>query len=329
VSLHSHTSYSKESLAFIQEYAERWPVLRWAFERQCKRSRVPVDLAKAYWTPPLTPKLAYETESNQIRNRMEWTVPFGKAIFHLGIHNLPSHQASELVDELHDWTQNPCPQELGELLASLDQIPAVLVVFNHPLWDLCGLGRQRYSEVLNKFLQDNVRFLHAFEMNATRGWNENNAVLQLAECWQRVIVSGGDRHGCEPSGALNLTCAASFPEFVHEIRQEHRSHVLVMPQYAESRCLRTLQTLVDVVGEYPEYPQESQRWDGRVFHPDHITNIDRPVSAYWDTPPAFLERIFFIIRLLENSAVRQTLDKILRQNGIPSRLSGILRKIAS
>jgi hypothetical protein len=260
---------------------------------------------------------------------MEWTVPFGEAIFHLGIHNLPSRQASELVGELQAYTQNPSRQDLSELLASLGQLPGVLVVFNHPLWDLCCLGGQRYTQVLNNFLQNNVQFLHAFEMNATRGWKENNAVMQLAERWQRVIVSGGDRHGCEPSGALNLTCAESFPEFVHEIRQEQRSHVLVMPQYTESRCMRTLQTLVDVVREYPDYPQVSRRWDGRVFHPDHITNIDRPVSAYWNAPPAFLERIFFIIRLLENTAVRQMLDKILRQDGIPSRLSSIPDKIAS
>jgi hypothetical protein len=94
-----------------------------------------------------------------------------------------------------------------------------------------------------------------------------------------------------------------------------RSHVLFMPQYAESMCMRTIQTLVDVIGEYPEYPVGSQRWDGRVFHPDHITNIDRPVSAFWDTPPAFLERIVFAIRLLENTAVRQVLTGVLRDEG--------------
>ena len=346
VSLHSHTHHSKESLAFIPEFSEKWRVLRWVLESQYKRSRVPVDLTKAHWTPPLTPKLAYETEKTQIQNlldlaglvvltdhdtieaptllrmmeetrniplALEWTAPFDRAIFHLGIHNLPSCRAAELVSELLACTQSPSRKNLRELLATLDQLPGVLVVFNHPLWDLCGLGRQCYLQVLNQFLQDNVRFLHAFEVNATRGWKENNAVMQLAERWQRLVVSGGDRHGCEPSGAVNLTRAQSFPEFVQEIRQEQRSHILLMPQYAESRCLRTLQTLLDVIREYPDYPAGSQRWDGRVFHPDH-TNIDRPVSAYWNTPPAFLERIFSILRLLENTAVRQAVRSILRED---------------
>ena len=141
--------------------------------------------------------------------------------------------------------------------------------------------------------------------------------MQLAERWQRVVVSGGDRHGCEPSGAVNLTRAQSFPEFVHEIRQEQRSHILLMPQYAESRCLRNLQTLLDVIREYPDYPAGLQLWDDRVFYPDH-TNIDKPVSSYWNSPPAFLERIFSIIRLSENTVVRQALKSILRDAFSPS-----------
>jgi hypothetical protein len=194
----------------------------------------------------------------------------------------------------------------------LDRYPEVLVIFNHPLWDLRGLGRKRYPQVLDRFLQENVHCLHAFEVNAMRSWKENDAVIQLADRWQRLIVSGGDRHGCEPSGALNLTGAQSFSEFVDEVRKKQRSHVLFMPQYAESKCVRTIQTLLDVVREYPEYPPASRRWDGRVFHPDHITNIDRPVSAFWDTPPVFLERMFSAIRLLENTAVRQVLTGVLR-----------------
>ena len=347
VSLHSHTNHSKESLSFISEFSQKWPVLLWALEHQYKRSRVPVDLTKAHWTPPLTPQLAFETERNQIEKvlglrglvaltdhdnieaptllrmveetreipfALEWAVPFGKAIFHLGIHNLPSHRAQEIVADLVAYTQNPSSRGPGELIVMLDQLPEVLVIFNHPLWDLCSLGRQRYTQVLNQFLQGNSRFLHAFEVNATRGSRENNAVIQLADRWQRLIISGGDRHGCEPSGALNLTRAQSFPEFVHEIRQEQHSHVLFMPQYAESMCIRTIQTLLDVIREYPEYPVGSQRWDGRVFHPDHITNTDRPVSAFWDTPPAFLERIFSAIRLLENTTVRQVLARVLRED---------------
>ena len=344
VSLHSHTNRSKESLGFIPEFTQKWPPFRWALEHQYKRSRVPVDLTKAHWTPPLTPKLAFEVERNQIETvlgltgfvaltdhdtiaarvqlmveetteipfALEWTVPFGGAIFHLGIHNLPSHLAQSIVADLVAYTQNPCSEDLSDLIAMLDHLPEVLIVFNHPLWDLSGLGRQHYLQVLHRFLAGNGGFLHAFEVNAMRSWKENEAVIQLAHRWQRPIVSGGDRHGCEPSGALNLTCAQSFSEFVDEIRKGQLSHVLFMPQYSGSRCMRTIQTLLDVIREYPEFPAGSQRWDGRVFHPDHITNSDRPVSAFWDTPPAFLERVFSTIRLLENTSVRKALAGVLR-----------------
>ena len=346
VSLHSHTNRSKESLGFIQEFADRWPLLRWSLERQYKRSRVPVDLKRAYWTPPLTPKLAYQAELQQIENVLgveglvaltdhdnieaptllrlveetrhipfsfEWAVPFGDAIFHLGIHNLPSHRAQEIVEELETYTQDPSSRVLSDLIAMLDRIPEVLVIFNHPLWDLRCLGRGRFLPILDQFLQENVQFLHAFELNATRGWKENNAVLELAERWQLPIISGGDRHGCEPSGALNLTCARSFGEFIHEIRQEQRSHVLFMPQYAESLCMRTTQTLLDVIRDYPEYAAGSQRWDDRVFHPDLAAGdcIDRPVSSYWKGPPAFLRRIFSAIRMLEKPGVRGALARVL------------------
>jgi hypothetical protein len=36
--------------------------------------------------------------------------------------------------------------------------------------------------------------------------------------WDQTIISGGDRHGCEPSAVLNLTNAKTFSEFIDEIR---------------------------------------------------------------------------------------------------------------
>ena len=83
---------------------------------------MPVNYAKAYWTPPMTPKLAFDLESGQIEKldlapmvsltdhdnikapmllrtvpsarqipvSVEWSAPYGVQSFHLGIHNLPS-----------------------------------------------------------------------------------------------------------------------------------------------------------------------------------------------------------------------------------------------
>src|ERR1700730_9441494 len=70
VSLHGHTNRSKESLQLIPELARKGPMLHAALEKQCRRSRIPVGFSVDYWTPPLTPKLAYETEKNQIENTL-------------------------------------------------------------------------------------------------------------------------------------------------------------------------------------------------------------------------------------------------------------------
>jgi len=317
VSLHSHTNHSKESLRFIPEFTQKRPLLRWALERQSRRSTIPVDWVRAYWTPPLIPKLAFEVERNQIEKvlalaalvsltdhdsisaptllrvveeasqiplALEWSVPFEGAVFHLGVHNLPSSRAQAIVADLAAYTRHQSTPQLTELLAMLHQCPDVLLIFNHPLWDLSGIGRQRHVHVLQRFLQGNVRFLHAFELNAARSRRENKNVIQLAGLWRRLLISGGDRHGCEPSGALNLTCAQSFSEFVREIRVEQRSHVLFMPQYAEPLGIRTTQAVLDVIRDYPGYSPGCRRWDDRIFHPDPSAGSEQPISAMWKAP---------------------------------------------
>lgn len=345
VSLHGHTNRSKESLQFIPELARKGPMLYEALQKQCKKARFGVDFSRAYWTPPLSPKLAYETEKNQIENELglkslvsltdhdnieaplmlreeretaktpislEWSVPFSGTIFHLGVHNLPSGRAPAIMNDLAAYTLNPSDRRVCELLAMLDELPGVLVVFNHPLWTQTCVGVHRDDQVLEQFLSCAAHFLHAFEINATRSTRENNRVGQLAEHWRRPLVSGGDRHGCAASGAVNLTRSETFCEFVGEIRREQRSHVLLMPQYSEPVSLRTARTLLDVIRNYPEYPVGSRHWDERVFHPDGNGGPDRPLSTLWKAPPAFLEQILSGIRLLENATVQGAMQRLFR-----------------
>jgi hypothetical protein len=356
VSLHSHTNHSKESLLFIPAFAEKWPLLRWALNEQSKKSVRPVDFSQAYWTPPLTPKLAFQLESNQIELDLElmslvsltdhdsiaapgalrhlpdavqipfaveWSVPFEGAVFHLGVHNLPESQAQLIMDDLDAFTRNPSTPRLIEILAALHQFPEVLIVFNHPLWDQHRLAESTFLRILDRFLQSYVEFLHAFELNAMRAWTENEGVIQLAAVWQRPLISGGDRHGCEPSGALNLTRATSFSDFVGEIRLERLSHIVFMPQYAEPLRIRFLQTVIDAIRDYPEHPAGSRRWDERVFHMDFQTGYYRPLSALWKAPPAYLGRIFSVIRMVENASVRHALNFTFRGNSELRQTSGI------
>jgi len=325
-------------------------MLHAALEKQCRRSRIPVDFSRAYWTPPLTPKLAYETERNQIESALglkslvsltdhdnieapmllrtvpetaqtpvslEWSVPFAGTIFHLGVHNLPNGKAHAIMDDLAAYTRNPDDQRLRELLAMLDGFPDVLVVFNHPLWTQTCIGVHRDRQALDRFLGCAAEFLHAFEINATRSCKENTRVGQLAEKWQRPLVSGGDRHGCAASGALNLTRAETFCEFVSEIREEQRSHVLLMPQYSEPVGIRTTRTLLDVIRNYPDYPIGSRRWDDRIFHPDANGGPDRPISSLWKAPPKYVEQILSGVRLLENAAVQRAMQLMFRRGAVP------------
>ena len=340
VSLHSHTNQSKETLDFISELSKDWnvlqPMMRWA-ERRCKRlTGINPDYAKSYWTPPLTPSLAFDLERRQIEEKLqlqglvsitdhddiqapmllrtvaasrhipvsvEWTVPFGMTAFHLGIHNLPSAVGTAWMERFAEFTAMPAetlsPRLLTEMLAELHELPGVLIVFNHPLWDLYRVGRQKHDVLVNEFLAVNGQYVHALELNGLRDWKENRETSTLAGKWNQLVISGGDRHGLEPNANVNLTHAASFTEFVHEIRRERRSHVLFMPQYAEPWKHRILQSTLAAVRNYPDFPEGSRLWDERVYHPD-AEGVTRPLSQLWTTgrAPALCQAALIAVRMM-------------------------------
>ncbi len=317
VSLHSHTNQSQETLDFLANLGNQYPWVRPLMSRLERRSQamhgVRIDYARSYWTPPMTPKLAFDLESKQIEGldiapmvsisdhdnikapmllrtvpsarripvSVEWSAPYGGVqSFHLGIHNLPSDRASEWMTVFSDFTADPSDKGLTEILAALHQEPNVLVVFNHPMWDLYMIGQEKHNFLVNEFIQRNGTWLHALELNGLRHWDENRAVRQLAAQWNMLLISGGDRHGVEPNANINLTDATSFTEFVHEIRRQKKSNVLFMPQYAEPWKHRILQSTMDAIRSYPEFPQGSRTWDERVYHPD-AQGVVRPLTELW------------------------------------------------
>jgi hypothetical protein len=181
---------------------------------------------------------------------------------------------------LAEYTAHPSDARLTEILAALNAEPNVLVIFNHPMWDLYLIGQEKHEFLVNEFLQKNGAFLHALELNGLRHWEENRATRHLASKWHMLLISGGDRHGVEPNANINLTNATSFTEFVHEVRREKKSDILFMPQYAEPWKHRILQSTIDAVRNYPEFPLGSRNWDERVYHPDR-NGIIRPLSEVW------------------------------------------------
>ncbi len=304
VSLHCHTENSKEMLDFVPHYAEKLPIIAtfWRRERNnyVKREGRAIDFSTAYWSPPLTPQAVYDLEKNQINKAgldaivsitdhdsidgnlevnentesarapisLEWTVPFDYGFFHVGVHNLPKDRAIEIMKALLNVTfikENHTDGKLAEVFAMLNDLPGVLVILNHPLWDIEIVGKERHEALLKEFIKKHGRWLHAFEINGFRSWSENKAVIEMAEALGIPIATGGDRHGCKPNTVINLTNAGTFEEFVNEIRVEKRSEVVLMPEYEQPIHSRQLQSFAEILSHYPEFAKGRERWFDRVF----------------------------------------------------------------
>jgi hypothetical protein len=341
VSLHSHTNQSRETLDFLANlgstYSMICPLLARLERRAEKLHGVRIDYASSYWTPPMTPRLAFDLESGQIEKlglssmvsitdhdtieapmllrtvpsarripvSVEWSVPYGGVQdFHIGIHNLPSARARQWMNTFAAFTANPGEQRLREILIALHEEPGVLVVFNHPMWDLFLVGEKRHQFMVNEFLLKFGAWIHALELNGLRNWEENRETRRLAERWNMVLVSGGDRHGVEPNANINLTNSTSFTEFVHEIRRERKSSVLFMPQYAHPWKHRLLHSTLDAIRNYPDFPQGSRTWDERAYHPD-ARGVMRPLSEIWPKgrAPLAIQCVIKCVQMLGASPV--------------------------
>jgi hypothetical protein len=300
VSLHSHTMHSKEYLGRLPTYIAKFPIGSYIIEREIGRlhlyhGRI-FDFNKLFWTPPLSPREAEELERVQIEKlgltplvsltdhdnieagkqlrmlaatanvpiSVEWTIPYEETEFHAGIHNLPPSQADYWMSEFAACTQQPKNERIREILAALNDEQDVLIVLNHPYWDAESIGPAEHRQALKQFCGDFLPYIHAIELNGMRSRKENRDVLQLGEELNMPVVSGGDRHGLEPNAVLNLSRATTFEEFVHEVRDERTSEILMMPQFFEPLPLRLIENawhaLSDAPGEFGR-----RHWMTRVF----------------------------------------------------------------
>jgi hypothetical protein len=342
VSLHSHTMHSKERLGRLPAYIAKFPIGGYIIERELGRLHLNkgwnFDFNKYYWTPPLSPREAYELESAVIEKELglnplvsltdhdnieaglhlrmldatrgvpisvEWTVPYEETIFHFGIHNLPPACAMSWMTAFEEYTANPDVAKLGELLHGLHTCSCVLVVLNHPYWDAETIGPEIHRRSLQNFLATYERFVHALELNGMRSRRENREVLALGEALAMPVISGGDRHGCEPNAALNLTCAASFDEFVREVREERRSEILLMPQFFDALPLRLLENswhaLADAPGEFGR-----RHWMARVFIEENGTAT--PLSQFTGTRfHRIVDKYRWLLALAASPALRPAL----------------------
>jgi len=343
VCLHGHTMHSEECLEFLPRYLRQVPGVAqvlWYYER-----RQGADFKQSFWTPPLSPASALDLEQAQIASlglrplvsltdhdnieagmslqvtadrravpvSVEWTAPYERSILHLGIHNLPGARAREWMTAMASYTARPAEEKLPGMLQELAKIPDLLIVLNHPFWLEEGVKEADHDRALARVLRECLPWLHAFELNGTRKWEENRRVSELAEAHGRPVISGGDRHACEPAACLNLTNAETFAEFAAEIRAG-QSTLLFLPQYREPMAERVLQAAWDILRPYPEYPGREQ-WTDRVFYRGE-DGVARPLSMVWQNHvPWLVQSGTALIQLAATSGLRAAIRLVVAERG--------------
>ncbi len=332
VCLHGHTLHSEEHLGFLPRFLKHIP--------GASRFTRDVNFERAFFTPPLAPACALRLEGGQIEAlglramvsltdhdnleagllaqtllisdaapvSVEWTVPYARTIFHLGIHNLPPASARFWMSAMAGYTSAPDESRLPELLSALARIPNVLIVLNHPFWLEEGVEEAAHPPALQRLLRECLQWLHAFELNGTRKWSENAQAVELAQAHSRPIVSGGDRHGCEPSACINLTNAATFSEFACEVRDGHSS-IAFLPHYRQSMTLRLFEAVCDMLRVYPEYP-ERRRWIDRFFYRHEDGRVESLASLWRNREPLLLRPATGTLQFLSTAGVRGALRQV-------------------
>lgn len=345
VSLHSHTLHSREGMGFVPRVLGKIrpvkPLLHYLEGRHRKRWGKDVPYNRIFWRPPLHPSAAHELESRQIREALglkplvsitdhdnidactdlralnievpfshEWTVYYDATVFHIGVHNLPADSARLLLEAMRRITASPDPLRLAQMLRDLNAMPNVLVVLNHPYSNELRTDFRAHVRLLARFLREFGEYMHALELNGLQPHSHNRCVPHLAAEMGLPLISGGDRHCTEPNANVNLTDAATFAEFVEEIRKERVSRILFMPQYRESIPCRYVEFISQAVGTYPGFAGR-ERWVDRVFK--ETEDGPEPVAIHWPHGGPFLIRSFVAaIGFLASAHMRATLRMALR-----------------
>jgi hypothetical protein len=356
ISLHCHTLHSRELLDFVPYYAERIPVFS-TFWRRAMESRTRLvgeapNIRAGYWEPPLSGIDVTESEEKSIRSlglspivsitdhdsisanlelretpgsvhvpiSMEWTVPYQKAFFHVGVHNLPHGCCDLIYRELLEYTfaeGTPDVGRLRTLLNSLNEIPEVLIVLNHPIWDIEMIGQRDHEAALRGFLADFSSEIHALEVNGFRSLAENLEVVQLAEDIGLPTISGGDRHCCQANTVLNISNASTFDEFVYEIRVERRSRIIVTPEYHVPLPSRQLASIGQILGDYAHFPAGRRRWSDRVHYDANDGLGIRSLTDHWGgRRPMWTFAVIGLIRMLGRPAFRRFIAEYIGDTDI-------------
>jgi hypothetical protein len=344
VSLHGHTMHSRECLSFLPRCLRQVPGVG-QLVNYYERGQAGVDFSRAWWTPPLTPASALSLEREQIARlglrpivsltdhddiegglalgvtsdpddtpvSVEWTVPYERTFFHLGVHNLPRQKSGAWMGAMAEYTADPREHALPAILDEFAGVPGALIVLNHPFWLEEGVRESDHQPALKRVLRQCIRWFDAFELNGTRPWLENADTVKLAALYERPLISGGDRHGCEPSACINLTNARTFAEFAGEIR-DGCSSILFLPQYREPIAQRMLEAASDILRTYADYPGR-ERWPDRIFY-QCSDGVVKSLAEIWrGREPWWLQGTAAMVQLLAGSRFRPAVRLFLSQRG--------------
>lgn len=308
------------------------------------------DLKRAWWTPPLSALHAWKLEKAQIENlfdksalvsltdhdnidaglhlsvldetrdcpiSVEWTVPHRETFFHIGVHNLPAPDATSMMRSLAQVTAGALDDggeaRVAAIFDWLTGMPDVLIVMNHPLWDEKHIGAGPHRSCVESFLKLYGHAMHAFELNGLRPWAENHGVVQLSKVWQMPLISGGDRHGKEPNTCINLTNAATFAEFVEEVRRDRWSDVLFVNQYREPFKMRILQNLCDILEDDEQHSLGWTHWSDRVFYLTDESVVKSLKELWGKNFPSVVSRFVGLTSLARHKRVRSALRLALTE----------------
>jgi predicted metal-dependent phosphoesterase TrpH len=252
VSLHNHSCHSVEKLAALNHVIKKAYMRPWSgiLQKSFGLGHVPnLNYAEVTYNPPYTPEDVYHMEAaaaakwgfdgvhlaitdhdefagglallrgrpdlnGRIAVSEELSLWFQGHLFHLGICHLPESEVEETHTQIQTAARAGRYDELFETLAA----SGCLVVFNHPLlpW-----GPEAKMVPATELLSRYGWAIHALEVNGMRPREENDRVLELARQWRKPVVGGGDSHLLVASSIISLSRAATFKDFIAEVKDGH------------------------------------------------------------------------------------------------------------
>ena len=273
VSLHNHSCHSVEKLAALNQ------VVKLAFMRPLSgvlKSSFglggvsDLNYAEITFNPPYTPDDVYQMEAaaaarwgfdgvhlaitdhdefagslallrgrpdlnGRIALSEELSLWFQGHLFHLGVSHMPESAVEETHVRIQAAARGGRYDELFETLAA----SGCLVVLNHPLIAWAGAEKIPVTELLSRY----GWAIHALEVNGMRPREENDRVLELAREWRKPVVGGGDSHLLVASSVLSLSRAATFKDFVAEVKDGHAVPFVTPDYFAPLKWKLTLRVL--------------------------------------------------------------------------------------